>query len=59
MTLGRQHSEYGVQACSHYLTRDVDHTEKLQRLAVEMAKGFYNFAYEERIRKLYIFPTGT
>lgn len=53
--LVRPHLEYCIQACSPYLARDVDHVEKLQRLATRMVKGFHSLSYEERLRKLDLF----
>ena len=63
ITLVRPILEYGVQAMSPYLARDVELIEKFQHLATRMVKGFGainqrgipRVPYEERLRRLRLF----
>ncbi len=54
-TLVRPHLEYATQDSSSYLRRDIDHLERLQRLATRMVKGCRGLSYEERFEKLSLF----
>ncbi len=54
-TLVRPHLEYAVQASSPYPKKDVDHVERIQRLATRMVKGCRGFNNEERLEKLNLF----
>ncbi len=54
-TLVSPHLEYAMQASSPYLKKDIDHLERLQRLATRMVKGYRVLSYEERIEKLSLF----
>lgn len=47
--LVRSHLEYAVQAWSPYLQRDIDHLERVQRLATRMVYGLRSVPYEERL----------
>ncbi len=47
--------EYGQQASSPYLRRDIDLMERIQRLATRMVKGMRELPYEDRRRRLNIF----
>ncbi len=53
--LVRSHLEYAIQASSPYLKKDIDHLERLQRLATRMVKGCRGLSYEERLEKLSLF----
>ncbi len=54
-TFVRPHLEYAIQASSPYLKKDVDHLERLQRLATRMVKGCRYLSFEERLEKLIYF----
>ncbi len=54
-TLVRPHLEYAIQASSPYFKKDVDHLERLQRLATRMVKVCRGLSYEERLNKLDLF----
>ncbi len=47
--------EYGQQASSPYLQRDIALMESIQRLATRMFKGMRELPYEEMLRPLNIF----
>ncbi len=47
--------EYGQQASSPYLQRDIALMERIQRLATRMVKGMRELPYEDRLRRLNIF----
>ncbi len=47
--------EYGQQAPSPYLQRDIALMECIQRLATRMVKGMRELLYEERLRRLNLF----
>ncbi len=47
--------EYGQQAASPYLRRDIDLMERIQRLATRMVEGMRGLPYENRLRQLNIF----
>ena len=51
----RPHLEYCVQANSPYLRKDIDHLEKVQRLATRMVAGYRELDYEERLGRLNLF----
>ncbi len=44
--LVRPHHEYAIQASCPYLKIDIDHLERLQRLATRMVKGCRDLSYE-------------
>ncbi len=48
--------EYGQQASSPYLQRDIALMERLQRLATRMVKGLRELPYKDRLRRLNTFP---
>ncbi len=52
LALVRPILEYGQQASSPYLQRDIALMERIQRLATRMAKTIREFSYEERLRRL-------
>ncbi len=54
-TLVRPHLECAIQASSPYLKKDVDHLERLQRLATQMVRCCRGLSYEERPEKLNLF----
>ncbi len=47
--------EYGQQASSAYLQREIALMERIQRLATRMVKGMRKLPYEERRRRLNLF----
>ncbi len=47
--------EYGQQASSPYLQRDIALMERKQRLATRMVKGMRKLPYDERLRRLNLF----
>ena len=51
----RPNLDYGIQACSPYLRRDIIHVERLQRLATRMVHGLHSLPYEDRLRRLNLF----
>ncbi len=55
LALGRPILEYGPQASSPYLRRDIVLMERIQRLATCMVKGMRELPYEDRLRRLNIF----
>ncbi len=55
LALVRPILEYGQQASSPYLRRDIALMERKQRLATCMAKGMRELPYEDRLRRLNIF----
>ncbi len=54
-TLVHPHLEYAIQASSPYLNKEIDHLERLQRLATRMVKGCRGLSYDERLEKLSLF----
>ncbi|CAI9729518.1 PKU43604.1hypothetical protein llap_6084 [Octopus vulgaris] len=44
--------EYGIQASSPYLLKDIQHLKRVQKLATRMVHGLKNLSYEERLRTL-------
>ncbi len=44
-----------MQALSPYFKKDIDHLERLQRLATQMVKGCRGLSYEERLEELSLF----
>ncbi len=55
LALVRPILEYGQQASSPYLQRDIALMERIQRLATRMVKGIRELPYEERLRRLNLF----
>ncbi len=45
----RLHLEYGIQACSPNLAADINHLERIQRLAIRSVAGIRHLPYEERL----------
>ncbi len=52
LALVRPILEYGLQASSPYLGRDVFLMERLQRLGARMVKSLRELSYEDRLRRL-------
>ncbi len=48
----RQHLEYGMPACSPNLVADINHLERIQRLATSLVTGMRHLPYEERLQRL-------
>ncbi len=46
------HLEYGVSACSPNRVADINHLERIQRLATRLVTGIRHFAYKERLQRL-------
>ncbi len=47
--LVRPHLEYGMPACSPNLVADINHLERIQRLATRLVSGMRYLPYEERL----------
>ncbi len=47
--LVRPHLEYGMSACSPHLVADINHLERIQRLATRLVTGMRHLPYEERL----------
>ncbi len=58
LALVRPILEYGQQASSPYLRRDIALMERIQRLATRMVKGMRKLPYEDRLCRLNIFSLG-
>ncbi len=48
----RPHLEYGTPACSPNLVADINHLERIQRLATRLVTGTRHLPYEERLQRL-------
>ncbi len=48
----RPHLEYGMPACSPNLVADINHLERIQRLATRLVTGMRHLPYEERLQRL-------
>ncbi len=48
----RPHLEYGMPACSPNLVADINHLERIQRLATRLETGMRHLPYEERLQRL-------
>ncbi len=48
----RPHLEYGMPACSPNLVADINHLERIQRLAARLVTGMRHLSYEERLQRL-------
>ncbi len=48
----RLHLEYGMLACSPNLVADINHLERIQRLATKLVTGMRHLPYEERLQRL-------
>ncbi len=46
----RLHLEYGKPACSANLVADINHLERIQRLATRLVAGMRHLPYEERLQ---------
>ncbi len=55
LALVRPNLEYGQQASSPYLQRDIAVMERIQHLATNMVEGMRELPYEERLRRLNLF----
>ncbi len=55
LALVRPILEYGQQASSPYLRRDIALMERIQRLATCMIKSITQLPYEDRLRRLNVF----
>ncbi len=55
LALVRPILEYGQQASSPHLRRDIALMERIQRLATRMVKSMRELPYEDRLRRLKIF----
>ncbi len=44
--------EYGMPACSSNLVPDINHLERIQRLATRLVSGMRHLPYEERLQRL-------
>ncbi len=47
----RLHLEYGKPACSTNLVADINHLERIQRLATRLVAGMRHLPYEERLQR--------
>ncbi len=56
LSLIRPILEYAVQAVSPYLQKDIDLSERLQKLATRLAKDLWYFPYERRLEMLGVPP---
>ncbi|MGL5756646.1 MAG: reverse transcriptase domain-containing protein, partial [Paraclostridium sp.] len=54
-TIVRPHLEYCVQAWSPYMRKDIEHLEKVQKLATRMIEGQKGKPYDQRLRDLNLF----
>ncbi len=50
--LVRPHLEYGMPACSPNLVADINHLERIQRLATRLVTCMRHVPYEERLQRL-------
>ncbi len=50
--LVRPHLEYGMPACLPNLVADINHLERIQRLATRLVTGLRHLPYEERLQRL-------
>ncbi len=48
----RPHLEYAMPACSPNLVADINHLERIQRLATMLVTGIRQLPYEERLQRL-------
>ncbi len=46
------HLQYGVSGCSPNLVADINHLERIQRLATRLVTGMRHLPYEERLQRL-------
>ena len=54
-TFIRPHLEYGQQASSPYLRKDIDMLEAVQRRATKLLKSIEHLPYEERLKHLNLY----
>ncbi len=52
LSLFRPILEYAIQAVSPYLQKNIDMTERLQKLATRLIKSLWHFPYERRLEIL-------
>ncbi len=50
--LVRLHLEYGMPGCAPNLVADINHLERIQRLASKLVTGMRHLPYEERLQRL-------
>ncbi len=50
--LVRPHLEYGMPACSQNLVADINHLERIQRIATRFVTGMRHLPFEERLQRL-------
>ncbi len=50
--LVRPYLEYGMSACSPNLVADINHLDRIQRLATRLFTGMRYLPYEERLQRL-------
>ncbi len=50
--LARPHLQYGMLACSQNLVADINHLDRIQRLATRLVTGMRHLPYEERLQHL-------
>ena len=55
-SLVRPHMEYCTQAWSPYLKKDMNLLERIQRRATKIVPGLSDLSYEERLKKLKLYP---
>ncbi len=48
----RPHLEFGMPAYSQNLVADINHLERIQRLAARLLTGMRHLPYEERLQRL-------
>ncbi len=52
VALVRPHLGYGMPACSLNLVKDINHLERIQKLATRLVTGMRHLPYEERLQRL-------
>ncbi len=54
--LVHQHLEYGVPVCSPNLVSEINHFERIQRVATRLVTGIRHLSYDERLQWLGLHP---